>query len=104
MHDLANRLETLRRPKLLVRAARSGLTTYRRDVHLARALGLLGHTRLLRTLPALERLLELEQELDIERRAESNGYSYAKHVEVLIAVMAESRLMRDGYCQPIAAE
>ncbi len=104
MQELTTRLNALQRPDLLVKAARSGLASYRREAHLGRAMGQSGHTRLVRPPQALERLLEVEAKLNAERGAQDAGYVYARHVEVLIAIMAEAQLLRDGYCRPIAAE
>ena len=104
MHHLTTRLNALQRPKLLVQAALSGLASYRRETHLGRALGKVGHTRLVLPPAALEKLLELETALNTQRRDHDTGYQYARHVEVLIAIMGEAQLLRDGYCRPIAAE
>lgn len=104
MHHLTTRLNALQRPTLLVQAARSGLASYRREAHLGRALGKVGHTRLVMPPAALEKLLDVEDELNQQRRAHDTGYCYARHVEVLIAIMGEAQLLRDGYCRPIAAE
>ncbi len=38
MHDILGTLRALRRPPLLIRAARIGLQDYRREVHLRRLL------------------------------------------------------------------
>ncbi|WP_439525682.1 DUF6477 family protein [Roseovarius mucosus] len=77
-------------PPLLIRAARIGLQDYRREVHLRR---LLRDGPLPQSPTALVRLLETEAALDQERRLASTGYSPARHVEVLIAMMAEARDM-----------
>jgi len=82
-------LSGLRRPKLLIRAARFGLAEYDRE----RSLG-----RVLRSpfAPApgfaVSRLLETEAQLEAARRAGTAGYAPSRHVEVLIALMAEARL------------
>ncbi len=104
MHHLTTRLNALQRPKLLVQAALSGLASYRREAHLGRALGVLGHTRLVLPPAALENPLEREAGLNTQRIEQDTGYCYARHVEVLIAIMGEAQLLRDGYCRPIAAE
>ncbi|EDM31024.1 hypothetical protein RTM1035_07353 [Roseovarius sp. TM1035] len=72
----------------MIRAARIGLQDYRREVHLRR---LLRDGPLPQSPTALVRLLETEAALDQERRLASTGYSPARHVEVLIAMMAEAR-------------
>jgi len=91
MTDTLTHLSTLRRPPLLVEAARIGLTEYRREPALRRHLGI-------RCSPtdgrALGALMEIEREHDDRRRRGDAGYSPARHVEVMIAVMGEARLMR----------
>lgn len=90
MHDILETLGALRRPPLLIRAARIGLQDYRREVHLRR---LLRDGPLPQSTAALVRLLETEAGLDEERRLAASGYSPARHVEVLIAMMGEARDM-----------
>lgn len=88
-HPLAV-LSRLRRPKLLVRAARFGLADYSRERDLR---------RLMRapTAPsptvAVARLIEEEARLEEVRTLGGAAYSPARHVEVLIALMAEARLL-----------
>lgn len=82
-------LTQLRRPRLLVRAARFGLGDYRRDRDLLR---LLQGSRPENTLAVIDRLMELEEAEDTRRRTGDAGYSVARHIELLIALMAEARL------------
>ena len=103
MQDPLSRVQSLRRPCLLLDAARAGLRHYRRETHLSRALGRQGHARLIRPFEALEELLEIEQKLNDERHKNEAGYSYFRHVEVLIATLAEAQTLR-ATCQPIAAK
>lgn len=90
MHDFRTFLSQLRRPRLLVRAARHGLQDYRRDRDLARLIrtGDNPHPE-----AALEQLFETEEILEATRRAGDANYSIARHIEVLIAMMAEARLL-----------
>lgn len=87
MTDDIHALATLKRPRLLVRAARLGVEHYRRG-HLRSVLGCL-------TLPdpskALAFLVEIEARLDADRNAGAATYSPQRHVAVLIALMAEAR-------------
>lgn len=104
MNDILHRLDGLRRPRLLIRTARIGAEDYRRDIHLPR---LLGHGGLPRNAPALERLMDMEAGLDLSRRDGEAGYSTIRHVEVMIAMMGEARLLRAMHppltaCPPIA--
>ncbi|OZB15241.1 MAG: hypothetical protein B7X55_09940 [Rhodobacterales bacterium 34-62-10] len=94
MTDILHRLDHLRRPRLLIRAARIGAEDYRRDIHLPR---LLGHGAVPRPVVALERLMESEAALDDCRRAHDAGYSTIRHVEVMIAVIGEARILRASY-------
>lgn len=91
MTDLIATLATLKRPRLLINAARLGVQDYRRDAHLPRQLGVPNPPR---SADALEQLIEIELELDADRRARTAGYSPARHVEILIAMMAEARILR----------
>ncbi|MGV6848255.1 MAG: DUF6477 family protein [Marinibacterium sp.] len=93
MQDLLSMLTSLHRPRLLVRAARCGAAEYRRDRHLQR---LLGYGRLPRPAPALVQLMEIERDLDTQRREGDAAYSLIRHVDVLIAMMGEAHLIRGG--------
>lgn len=90
MTDPLTVLNTLRRPSLLIRAARIGLTDYRRE----RDLRGLTHSG---SIPSPDRALGLllSEELRLEetRRTGNAAYSVSRHVEVLIAMMAEARLL-----------
>lgn len=91
MLDIQSVLRNLKRPDLLVKAARHGLDDYSRETHLRR---ILRSEPVPRPGPAIIKLLETEQELDearIERRA---TYSVARHVEVLVAIMAEAQVLQ----------
>ncbi|AKO96611.1 MAG: DUF6477 family protein [Marinovum algicola] len=91
MQDALTILRRLRRPRLLIRAARAGLAEYRRDVHLRRTLG--GEAPQ-RCGPALIRLIEIETDLNDARLRKCASYSVARHVEVLVAMMGEAQLLR----------
>ena len=91
MTDLFSMLSQLRRPRLLIQAARAGSEEYRRDPHLYR---LLGHGRLPKSGEALIRLMDMEDELNQQRREGARSYSLVAHVDVLIAMMGEARLAR----------
>lgn len=88
MTDVKEALAALRRPPMLVRAARFGATDYSRERDLRRLLGT--HVP-----PAPEqaitRLLRQEARIEETRRSGAVSYSAARHVELLAAVMAEAR-------------
>jgi hypothetical protein len=89
MTATAPRLEALRRPRLLIRAARHGLAEYDRNRDLRRLLAAPAPPPPER---AVAQLLASEARLEAARRAQDAGYSVARHVEVLIALIAEARL------------
>lgn len=80
----------LRRPRILIRAAKLGALEYRRDRHLQR---LLGYGALPRPAPALMKLLEIEAALNEQRVTDEAGYSLTRHLDILIAIVAEARLL-----------
>jgi hypothetical protein len=86
-------LETLRRPRLLVRAARFGLSEYVRERDLKRVFGTIAPPG---PGKAVSSLIEREDEIEAVRQAGTAGYSAARHVEVLTALMAEGRLAAEA--------
>lgn len=91
MQDLMTMLSTLRRPQLLIRAARFGQQDYNRNRHLQR---ILGYGSLPRPAAALMRLMEMERTLNEQRRENDAGYSLTRHVDLLIAMMGEAQLLQ----------
>jgi hypothetical protein len=89
MSDIRVILANLRRPRLLMHAARFGLGDYRRDRDLRRLASLTGTPE-----QTVETLLSVEEGLEETRLAGDAGYSVARHIEVLIALLAEARLLR----------
>ena len=88
MTDHIDSLNDLRRPGLLIRAARHGLMEYDRKKHLRRVLPGI------ETPPpgrAIAALAEREAQHEATRKAGVAGYSVARHLEALIALMAEIR-------------
>lgn len=79
-------LASLSRPRLLAAAARAGAAQYRRDRDLA---GLLPSGASGRGL--LTALAAAEAACDADRRANAPGYSVARHVKLLAALIAEAR-------------
>lgn len=90
---MTNRLDvlsTLRRPRLLISAARFGLADYDRTRDLR---------RLFQATPpsparAVDRLIDEEATLEETRKLGSATYSIARHVDVLIALMSEAQMLR----------
>ena len=83
-------LSRLRRPKLLIRAARFGLDDYNRERDLRRLMHAPAAPAPTKAVP---RLIEEEARLEDIRKSGGAAYSPSRHVEVLIALMAEARLL-----------
>ncbi|MCB1311527.1 MAG: hypothetical protein KDK29_06385 [Sedimentitalea sp.] len=98
MQDILSMLNTLRRPRLLIRAARIGAQEYRRERHLQR---LLGYGALPRPAAALLRLMEIEREMNEQRSGDEAGYSLTRHLDILIAMMGEAQLLRAMRLVPV---
>ncbi|WP_309668188.1 DUF6477 family protein [Tabrizicola sp.] len=88
MSDFRTVLANLRRPRLLMHAARFGLGDYRRDRDLRRLVRCEHSPE--RTVP---NLLDQEEELVATRVRGDAAYSVARHIDVLIALLAEARLL-----------
>lgn len=88
MTDFRADLAQMHRPRLLIQAARLGLSDYRRDRDLRRLGGMTA--RASETVP---HLLAAEREVEEARKAGTVGYSISHHIELLIALMAEIRLL-----------
>lgn len=91
MTDFRALLTDLRRPSLLIRAARFGLAEYHRERDLRRfvrqpmsAEGTVSH------------LIGEEERMERHRLDGDAAYSVSRHIEVLIALMAEARLLPRG--------
>ncbi|QMU57526.1 MAG: hypothetical protein GKR98_04505 [Boseongicola sp.] len=93
MSDVLNVLAGLRRPRLLIRAARLGMSDYSRDRTLPRLISAHASKRPEET---VRYLLEAEAKAECGRRDGNAGYSPARHIEILIALMAEARLIPRG--------
>lgn len=91
MTDLLRLLNQRRRPPLLIRAARIGATGYRRETALRRHLRC---SRIPDSGTALGALLALEEEQEDARQGRAASYMPARHVDILIALMGEARLLR----------
>ncbi|MEX0369157.1 MAG: DUF6477 family protein [Tateyamaria sp.] len=99
MQDILSMLGALRRPRLLMRAARIGAEDYRRSAHLPR---LLGYGQLPRHGAALIRLIEIEGELNAQRVSDDSSYSLLRHIDILIAIVGEARILRAAQSDQLA--
>ncbi|MCB2136090.1 MAG: hypothetical protein KDE08_09135 [Rhodobacteraceae bacterium] len=91
MTDIVTKLSALNRPGILVRAAREGVIGYSRGRDLRRLMRAA-------TPPspehALGELLEQEERVEEDRRSGNANYSVTRHIDILIAVLAEAALLR----------
>ena len=84
MQNIAIELNALRRPKLLIRAARAGMAEYRKSctkVSLAHPSG---------AKTSIDMLLQTEALLNEERLEQNAAYSVRKHIRILAALMVEA--------------
>lgn len=79
----------LQRPRLLARAAKIGAQDYNRDRHLQR---LLGYGSIPGSGAALIRLMDLEREINTQRKEDDAAYSLVRHLDLLIALIGEAQL------------
>ena len=88
-HDVfaINRLQRLNRPKILVQAARHGVTTYEGKYHL---LHLFGWQKPKSLSALLDTLFEKEAELNKMRRLNDAAYQIQYHIAILTALIAEA--------------
>lgn len=91
MQDLLSQLNTLRRPRLLIRTARIAASDFRREARLPR---LLGYGAPQKSGAILMRLMAMEGEMNDKRVSGDAGYRVVDHVEVLTAIMSEAELLR----------
>lgn len=84
-------LKSLRRPQLLINAAHLGLEDYNRTRSLRRLL--------LQSQPptpglSFPMLVEREAAMDAARREGAAVYSVSRHIEMLVALIVEARLLK----------
>lgn len=90
MSDLITFVNALRRPRLLIDAAKYGMSDYNRERVLKR---LMRGAALPSPQKAVSTLLSTEETLESARKSGDASYNVARHVEVLIALLAEARQM-----------
>jgi hypothetical protein len=90
MSDFRSHLSTLKRPSLLIRAARLGLPDYRRDRDLRRLMGTATPPPPQVSVP---HLIEAEDRIETSRQEGASAYSATRHVDLLIALMSEAQLL-----------
>ena len=92
INHLTDCLSRLRRPSLLMQAARIAAQGYERDVHLPLWLD----TPLPTPDRALERLITLEAELNATRLTAATSYRPSTHVGLMAAMLGEFRLIQQS--------
>ncbi len=90
MTAMIESLKKVNRPRLLIRAARFGLQDYNRNRDLKR---ILRGESLPGPASALPKLMDMEAIQEDTRKRGDAAYSIATHLEILIAIMAEARLI-----------
>lgn len=90
MSDLISFVHALRRPRLLIEAAKLGRKDYNRDRVLKR---LTRSASVPTPTGAVASLLTVEATLESARMAGDATYNVSRHVEVMIALLAEARLL-----------
>ena len=88
MTSATSALSKLRRPRLLIRAARHGVAEYDRAAGLARLLDIANASDPDAQLSAL---LAAEADAEASRKAGAATYSVTRHIELLVALMGEAR-------------
>ncbi|MDO6798228.1 DUF6477 family protein [Shimia thalassica] len=91
MKDILNQLQDLRRPRLLIRAARHGVDNYRRERDLPLHIK---SGALPRSGASLFKLMEIEAMENARRLGGEAEYNLVAHVDVLIAILGEARILR----------
>ena len=91
MEDVLTQITRLKRPTLLVCTARHGIEDYNRLIHLRR---LLKTDNLPSPGKAVVKLMELEKILNDQRVDKRAEYSVARHIELIVALMCEARILK----------
>ncbi len=81
----------IRRPSLLVSAARHGCERYNRSRDLPRVIGMAVGRGITAN---VEVLTDAEQDMENKRKTGDAGYSITRHIELLIALLSELKLQR----------
>lgn len=88
MLDVTTYLKTVRRPKLLMQAARINLARYQRERHLVHVLGTRAALRM-GPRESLMYLIDEERDQNHQRHEKMAGYEISRHILVLTAMLGE---------------
>jgi len=91
MNALLAALTDLKRPGLLMRAARHGALDYNRSRDLKR---IMKSDAVPGPIEALGDLIRLEERAEVARKNSDMGYSVSRHIDLLIALIAEATLVQ----------
>lgn len=89
--DILQEVAALKRPSMLVRAAKEGALGYRREAHLRRYFG---EQQRQCGADLLSKIMRLETEQNVQRKTERAEYSITQHVDILIALIGEAQILR----------
>ena len=92
MQDILTRLRGIHRPAILVQAGTIGARNYRRGPALRRILGKAPPPR---SAVVLVQLIDIEADLNARRKKTDAGYNLVRHIEVMIALIAEAAILRE---------
>jgi len=91
MPRLEDNIAQIKRPGMMIEAARHGAALYERRRDLRRMLRVaIPATNIL----ALQKLVPIEAELEQRRVTRAKGYSITRHIDILSALMAEAMALR----------
>ncbi len=90
MKDTNDMLDAIRRPRILIRAAKIGLEWYRRERDLTKVIHAMAPPAPER---AMEKLVAAERELEAFRVTGQANYDVRRHIAVLTALLGEARLL-----------
>ncbi|MAJ78804.1 DUF6477 family protein [Sulfitobacter sp. TMED3] len=94
MQNILARLRGIHRPAILVQAGTIGACSYRRGPALRRILGKAPPPR---SAVVLVQLIDIEADLNARRKKTDAGYNLVRHIEVMIALIAEAAILRENF-------
>lgn len=87
MREISNSLLHLKRPNILVRAARVALNNFQRDATLTR---IFGYVPAGPSQDLISDLIEREGQINTQRKSGDVTYNIARHITVLTALISEA--------------
>lgn len=96
MQNQFERLNNVKRPKILIRAARAGIANYQRNS----IKKLIKNWESMDSNVILDHLISIENAINAERLENEPNYDMRQHITVLTAIMAEITNTHQIQCQP----